>query len=60
MSVELQSEIQQHRRMALMLTDAAKTDRLERIIRDLITELGLDLTDQHFKGTPARVAQPLS
>ncbi len=43
--------------MALVLTEETKTDRLERIIRDLITELGLDLTDQHFEGTPARVAR---
>jgi GTP cyclohydrolase I len=43
--------------MALVLTDETKTDRLERIIRDLIMELGLDITDQHFEGTPARVAR---
>ena len=42
--------------MALLLTEESKTDRLEKIIRDLITELGLDIKDQHFEGTPARVA----
>ncbi|MGC1438479.1 MAG: GTP cyclohydrolase I FolE [Terriglobales bacterium] len=57
MSVILESEIQQDRSMALLLADETKTDRLERIIRDLITELGLDITDQHFQGTPARVAR---
>ena len=56
MSLILESETQQERSMALVLTDETKTDRLERIIRDLITELGLDITDQHFQGTPARVA----
>lgn len=57
MSVIVESEIQQDRSMALLLADETKTDRLERIIRDLITELGLDITDQHFEGTPARVAR---
>ena len=57
MGVMLESEIQQDRSMSLLLTEEAKTDRLERIVGDLMTELGLDLTDQHFKGTPARVAR---
>lgn len=57
MGVTLESKIQQDRSMALVLADETKTDRLERIIRDLITELGLDITDQHFEGTPARVAR---
>ena len=57
MRVILESEIQQDRSMALLLADETKTDRLESIIRDLITELGLDITDQHFQGTPARVAR---
>jgi GTP cyclohydrolase I len=39
------------------MTDGARPDRLETIIRELIRELGLDLADQHFKGTPARVAR---
>ena len=30
---------------------------METIIGDLMKELGLDLTDQHFEGTPARVAR---
>jgi len=53
----LEPESRQDRSMALVFTDETKTDRLERIIRDLITELGLDITDQHFEGTPARVAR---
>ena len=57
MTVMLEPEIQQDRSMALVLTDETKTDRLEAIIGDLMKELGLDLTDQHFEGTPARVAR---
>jgi GTP cyclohydrolase IA len=57
MGVMLESEIQQDRSMSLLLTEEAKTDRLERIVGDLMGELGLDLTDQHFAGTPARVAR---
>jgi len=57
MGVALESAIQEDRSMALVLTEETKTDRLERIVSDLITELGLDITDQHFEGTPARVAR---
>ena len=57
MSVVMESQIQQNRTMPLLLLDEAKTERLERVIRELMTELGLDLTDQHFEGTPARVAR---
>jgi GTP cyclohydrolase IA len=57
MGVELESAIQQDRSMALVLTEETETDRLERIVSDLMTELGLDITDQHFEGTPARVAR---
>jgi len=57
MEVMLESQFQQERTMSLALTDEAKRDRLEIIIGDLMTELGLDLTDQHFEGTPARVAR---
>ncbi|MBZ5659660.1 MAG: GTP cyclohydrolase I FolE [Acidobacteriia bacterium] len=57
MSVMWESETQQDQSMSLVLTEGAKTDRLERIIGDLMTELGLDLTNQHFDGTPARVAR---
>src|SRR5579864_462407 len=57
MGVMLESENHQDRSMSLLLTEEAKTDRLERIVVDLMGELGLDLTDQHFAGTPARVAR---
>ena len=57
MSMMLESEVQHDRNMSLLLPDEAKTGRLESIIRELITELGLDLADQHFAGTPARVAR---
>ena len=57
MQVTLESEMQQDRSMALVLTDETKRDRLERIVSDLTIELGLDITDQHFEGTPARVAR---
>ncbi len=57
MGVTLETAIQEDRSMALVLTEETKADRLERIVSDLITELGLDITDQHFEGTPARVAR---
>jgi GTP cyclohydrolase I len=57
MGVALESAIPQDRSMALVLTEETKTGRLERIVRDLMTELGLDITDEHFEGTPARVAR---
>jgi GTP cyclohydrolase I len=57
MGVMLESEMRQDRSMSLLLTDEAKKDCLERIISDLMAELGLDLNDQHFEGTPARVAR---
>ena len=57
MGVALESALQQDRSMALELTEESKTDRLERIVGDLMTELGWDITDQHFQGTPARVAR---
>ncbi|MBZ5642229.1 MAG: GTP cyclohydrolase I [Acidobacteriia bacterium] len=53
----LESEIQKNQNIALLLEEGTRTDRLESIIRELITELGMDLADQHFKGTPARVAR---
>jgi GTP cyclohydrolase I len=35
----------------------ARSDRLESIVKELLTELGVDVNDQHFKGTPGRVAR---
>jgi GTP cyclohydrolase I len=57
MGAALESAIAQDRSMALELTEETKTDRLEGIVSDLMTELGLDITDQLFEGTPARVAR---
>ena len=34
-----------------------RNHRLEAIIRELLKELGADIHDQHFRGTPARVAR---
>jgi GTP cyclohydrolase I len=53
----LESEVQKNRNIALLLEDRTRPDRLESIISELIKELGMDLNDQHFKGTPARVAR---
>ena len=41
----------------LLIEEKARPDRLQLIVADLMTELGMDLADQHFKGTPARVAR---
>jgi GTP cyclohydrolase I len=57
MTTNLESEIRQNRNVALFLDGEERPDRLERIIGELIAELGLDLSDQHFRGTPARVAR---
>ena len=46
-----------HSRQGLRTTEAANNDRLEAIIQELLTELGVDIHDQHFRGTPARVAR---
>jgi GTP cyclohydrolase I len=53
----MESEIQKKRNIALHLEEGAQPDRLESIIRELIVELGMELSDQHFRGTPARVAR---
>jgi GTP cyclohydrolase IA len=53
----MESEIQKNRNIALLLEEGARPDRLESIIRELMAELGLDLSNQHFRGTPARVAR---
>jgi GTP cyclohydrolase I len=36
---------------------APKNQRLEQVVRELLIELGADIHDQHFRGTPARVAR---
>ena len=38
-------------------TLSEKNHRLEGIVRELLTELDVDIQDQHFRGTPARVAR---
>ncbi len=53
----LQSMIEEDGSMDLLLAEESKPDRLEGIVGELMTELGLDLQDQHFEGTPARVAR---
>jgi GTP cyclohydrolase IA len=57
MGTVMETDVQLLRSMPLAVTKDAKPDRLEAIIRDLMKELSLDLEDQHFKGTPARVAR---
>lgn len=53
----MESEVQKNRNIALLLEEGSRPDRLEWIIRELIAELGMDISDQHFRGTPARVAR---
>jgi GTP cyclohydrolase I len=36
---------------------SVKKHRLEEIVRELLIELGVDVQDQHFRRTPARVAR---
>jgi GTP cyclohydrolase IA len=57
MSPKLKTEIQHDQTVALFLEDETKADRLKSIIGQLMSELGMDLGDQHFRGTPARVAR---
>lgn len=57
MSATLESEAQNGQSEPLVIENEAKTDRLQMIIRELMAELGMDLADQHFRGTPARVAR---
>lgn len=38
-------------------TARVRNDKLERIVKLLLEELGVDVNDQHFRETPARVAQ---
>lgn len=57
MSSSVESGVRKNRDVSLYLDDDSKPSRLERIVGELMSELGLDLNDQHFKGTPARVAR---
>ena len=57
MSSTMESGVRKNRDVSLYLGEESKSTRLERIVGELMSELGLDLNDQHFKGTPARVAR---
>ena len=57
MSSTVESGVRNNRDVSLYLDEESKSTRLERIVGELMSELGLDLNDQHFKGTPARVAR---
>jgi len=57
MSATLTSEVQNSQSETLVIEKETKTDRLQLIVRELMAELGMDLADQHFRGTPARVAR---
>ena len=41
----------------LTTDSSARSHRLELIIRELLKDLGANINDQHFRGTPARVAR---
>lgn len=57
MSSTMESGVRKNRDVSLYLDEESRSTRLERIVGELMSELGLDLNDQHFKGTPARVAR---
>ena len=57
MSATLESDVKSSQTGVLVLENEAHTDRLQKILRELMAELGMDLADQHFRGTPARVAR---
>jgi GTP cyclohydrolase I len=57
MNATLSTTIRDGKNEQIFLGEKAQPDRLQLIVGDLMTELGLDLSDQHFKGTPARVAR---
>jgi GTP cyclohydrolase I len=57
MSAILSTTIRDDKNEQIFLGEKAQPDRLQLIVGELMTELGLDLTDQHFKGTPSRVAR---
>jgi GTP cyclohydrolase I len=57
MSATLESEVQNSKGSIVASGGKATADRLQVIVGELMAELGMDLADQHFKGTPARVAR---
>lgn len=48
---------QDEKKTDLLTEEKTRLERLQLIVADLMTELGMDISDQHFKGTPARVAR---
>ena len=46
-----------HPPQGLRTAEAPSNHRLEALIGEVLVELGADLQDQHFRGTPARVAR---
>jgi GTP cyclohydrolase I len=57
MSLVFDSAIGKVREVGEAMSDNKENHRLEKIIGELIGELGFDVNDQHFRGTPARVAR---
>jgi GTP cyclohydrolase I len=55
--MEMNGTLQGGNNTDLLIEHEARPDRLRVIVADLMTELGMDLEDQHFRGTPARVAR---
>jgi len=45
------------RKDAFAISDEEKIDRIEKNIKNILTTLGMDLTDDSLKGTPHRVAK---
>jgi GTP cyclohydrolase I len=57
MSATLSTTVREEKNSQIFLGEKAEPDRLQLIVGELMSELGMDLRDQHFKGTPARVAR---
>jgi len=59
MSARLESDVQSNQTGVLVIENEVQTGRLRIIIRELIAQLGMDLANQHLKGTPVWVARLL-
>jgi GTP cyclohydrolase IA len=57
MGATVESDIRNSETGVLVIDNEAQADRLQMIVRELMAELGMNLADQHFRGTPARVAR---
>ena len=42
---------------AFDISDEKKIERIQESVKDILTTLGMDLTDDSLKGTPKRVAK---